>query len=94
MFGRPFDSNAVYEYHKFWANPTRDALQDYLDFSNRWNVPVMIGETGEYTNSLEREIPQAQRALQYRLVLLDLQESRHQYVGGLDPEAGRMGSGR
>jgi endoglucanase len=51
VFGRPFDSNAVYEYHKFWANPTRDALQDYLDFSNRWNVPVMIGETGEYTNS-------------------------------------------
>jgi endoglucanase len=50
VFGRPFDSNAVYEYHKFWANPTRDALQDYLDFSNRWNVPVMIGETGEYTN--------------------------------------------
>jgi hypothetical protein len=39
------------EYHKFWTNPTRDALQDYLDFSNRWNVPVMIGETGEYTNS-------------------------------------------
>jgi hypothetical protein len=51
VFGRPFDSNAVYEYHKFWANPTRDALQDYLDFSNRWNVPVMIGETGEYTDS-------------------------------------------
>jgi endoglucanase len=51
VFSRPFDSNAVYEYHKFWANPTRDALQDYLDFSNRWNVPVMIGETGEYTNS-------------------------------------------
>ncbi len=51
VFGRPFDSNAIYEYHKFWANPTRDALQDYLDFSNRWNVPVMIGETGEYTNS-------------------------------------------
>ncbi len=50
VFGRPFDSNAIYEYHKFWANPTRDALQDYLDFSNRWNVPVMIGETGEYTN--------------------------------------------
>jgi endoglucanase len=50
VFGRPFDSNVVYEYHKFWANPTRDALQDYLDFSNRWNVPVMIGETGEYTN--------------------------------------------
>ena len=50
MFGRPFDNNAVYTYHKFWANPTRDAVQDYLNFSNRWKVPVMIGETGEYND--------------------------------------------
>jgi hypothetical protein len=50
VFGRPFDNNAVYTYHKFWANPTRDAVQDYLNFSNRWNVPVMIGETGEYND--------------------------------------------
>ena len=27
VFGRPFDGNAVYTYHKFWANPTRDAVQ-------------------------------------------------------------------
>lgn len=50
MFDRPFDANAVYTYHKFWPNPTRDAIQSYLDFSNRWNVPVLIGETGEYNN--------------------------------------------
>jgi endoglucanase len=48
MFDRPFDSNAVYTYHKFWIAPTRDGLQEYIDFSNRWNVPVLIGETGEY----------------------------------------------
>jgi len=50
VFGRPFDGNAVYTYHKFWINPARDGLQEYLDFSNRWNVPVLIGETGEYNN--------------------------------------------
>jgi endoglucanase len=50
VFGRPFDANAVYTYHKFWATPTRDALQSYINFSNRWNVPVLIGETGEYNN--------------------------------------------
>jgi hypothetical protein len=50
VFGRPFDDNAVYTYHKFWANPTRDALQSYLNFSNRWKVPLLIGETGEFTN--------------------------------------------
>ena len=46
-FSRPFDDNAIYSYHKFWATPTRDAVQSYLDFSNRWNVPLLIGETGE-----------------------------------------------
>jgi endoglucanase len=50
MFDRPFDRNAVYTYHKFWANPTRDALQSYLNFSKRWNVPILIGETGEMNN--------------------------------------------
>ncbi len=47
VFGRPFDANAVYTYHKFWASPTRDSLQDYVNFSKRWNVPLLIGETGE-----------------------------------------------
>ena len=51
MFGRPFDANAVYTYHKFWAKPTRDALQSYLNFSNRWKVPLLIGETGEFSNA-------------------------------------------
>jgi aryl-phospho-beta-D-glucosidase BglC (GH1 family) len=47
VFGRPFDKNAVYTYHKFWARPTRDAVQSYVNFSYRWNVPILIGETGE-----------------------------------------------
>jgi endoglucanase len=51
VFDRPFDDNAVYTYHKFWINPTRDGVQDYLNFSNRWKVPVLIGETGEFNNS-------------------------------------------
>jgi endoglucanase len=51
VFGRPFDDNAVYTYHKFWANAERDAVQEYVDFSNRWKVPVLIGETGEYNDT-------------------------------------------
>ena len=46
-FSQPFDNNAIYSYHKFWAHPTRDAVQSYVDFSNRWNVPILLGETGE-----------------------------------------------
>jgi endoglucanase len=55
VFGRPFDNNAVYTYHKFWINPTRDGVQEYLNFSNRWRVPVLIGETGEFNNSWNKK---------------------------------------
>jgi endoglucanase len=51
VFGRPFDANAVYTYHKFWFEPNRAAVQEYVNYSNRWNVPVIIGETGEYSDS-------------------------------------------
>jgi endoglucanase len=50
VFDRPFDDNVIYTYHKFWVNPSRDGLQEYLNFSNRWHVPILIGETGEFNN--------------------------------------------
>jgi endoglucanase len=50
VFDEPFDGNAIYTYHKFWVNPSRDGLQEYLNFSNRWHVPILIGETGEFNN--------------------------------------------
>ena len=51
VFGRPFDANVVYTYHKFWAHLTRDSVQSYVNFGNRWNVPLLIGETGEYSDA-------------------------------------------
>ena len=54
VFDRPFDGNAVYTYHKFWAKPTRDALQSYVNFSRQWNVPILIGETGEFNDDWNR----------------------------------------
>jgi hypothetical protein len=60
VFGRPFDNNALYTFHKFWANPTRDAVQSYVNFSNLWNVPVIIGETGEYNDAWNAKFRQLQ----------------------------------
>jgi len=47
VFGPPFAANVAYTYHKFWARPDRDSIQDYVNFSNRYNVPVFLGEAGE-----------------------------------------------
>jgi len=50
-FGPPFDSNLIYQFHKYWTPPTREVIQDYLDFREKYNVPVYCGETGENTDS-------------------------------------------
>ncbi len=47
VFGPPFDNRTVYTFHKYWTATTRDVIQQYIDFSNRYNVPVYCGETGE-----------------------------------------------
>lgn len=49
-FGTPFDSKLVYTFHKYWTPPTTEVIQSYIDFSNKYNVPIYCGETGENTN--------------------------------------------
>jgi len=46
-FGTPFDSKAIYTFHKYWTDPTKQVIQDYIDFRDKYNVPIYCGETGE-----------------------------------------------
>jgi aryl-phospho-beta-D-glucosidase BglC (GH1 family) len=46
-FGSPFDTKLVYTFHKYWTAPTREVIQDYIDFSDKHKVPIYCGETGE-----------------------------------------------
>jgi hypothetical protein len=50
VFGPPFDNNVAYTYHKFWASTERDSVQSYVNFSNRYHVPLFLGESGELTD--------------------------------------------
>lgn len=47
IFTQPFDSKLVYTFHKYWTPTTQDVIQDYLDFRDKYNVPIYVGETGE-----------------------------------------------
>jgi endoglucanase len=47
VFGPPFDSNAIYTFHKYWTAPTKDVIQPYLDFRERYRAPIWMGESGE-----------------------------------------------
>ena len=46
-FGAPFDSKTIYTFHKYWTDPTKQVIQDYIDFRDKYNVPIYCGETGE-----------------------------------------------
>ncbi|MDB5006202.1 MAG: glycosyl hydrolase family 5 [Mucilaginibacter sp.] len=50
VFGPPFDSKLVYQFHKYWTEPTQKVIQDYIDFRDKYNVPIYCGETGENTD--------------------------------------------
>lgn len=47
VLGPPFDANAIYTFHKYWTAPTKDVIQPYLDFRERYQAPIWMGESGE-----------------------------------------------
>jgi len=51
VFGPPFDRNAMYTFHKYWTDPVKSVIQPYLDYRDRYNVPIWLGESGENTAS-------------------------------------------
>lgn len=50
VLGPPFTDNVMYEFHKYWTEPTQTVIQEYLDFRDHYNVPVWLGESGENTD--------------------------------------------
>jgi aryl-phospho-beta-D-glucosidase BglC (GH1 family) len=55
IFGPPFDKNVMYTFHQYWMPPTQDAVQKFVDFRARYNVPVWLGESGENTDAWVRQ---------------------------------------
>jgi aryl-phospho-beta-D-glucosidase BglC (GH1 family) len=50
VFGRPFDANVAYTFHKYWTKPDETVLRQYIDFRERYDVPIWLGESGENTD--------------------------------------------
>jgi len=47
VFGPPFDSNVMYTFHKYWTAPDASVIREYLDFRDKYHVPLWLGESGE-----------------------------------------------
>jgi len=50
VFEEMLDDNIVYEFHKYWFDVNQEAIQQYVDFRDKHQVPIYIGETGENTD--------------------------------------------
>ena len=50
VLGPPFDKNVMYTFHKYWTAPTQEVIQEYLDYRDKYNVPLFMGESGENTD--------------------------------------------
>jgi endoglucanase len=50
VFSEPFDDKAVYEFHKYWVPTVQGEIQSFLDYSEKYQVPIYCGETGENTD--------------------------------------------
>jgi len=47
VFGKPFDSNVMYTFHKYWTATDAGVIKEYLDYRDKYNVPIWLGESGE-----------------------------------------------
>ncbi|NWF89898.1 MAG: cellulase family glycosylhydrolase [Ignavibacteriaceae bacterium] len=50
IFGPPFDDKLAYTFHTYWTEVEQKVIQSYVDFSNKYNVPMWLGESGENTD--------------------------------------------
>ena len=50
VFGSPFDPKLAYTFHKYWMDVKQDAVQEYVDFRDRYDVPVWLGELRKVSN--------------------------------------------
>lgn len=50
VFGTPFADKVAYTFHKYWMDVNQQAIQEYLDFRDKHNVPIWMGESGENTD--------------------------------------------
>ncbi len=47
IFDKLLDDNVLYQFHKYWNNPDKESIGQYLEFREAHQVPIYMGEGGE-----------------------------------------------
>jgi aryl-phospho-beta-D-glucosidase BglC (GH1 family) len=46
-----FDDNMAISFHKYWNYTDQNSIQKFIDYREKYNIPVWMGESGENSNS-------------------------------------------
>ena len=50
-----FDNNIMYTCHRYGGEPTAQAIKDYIDFRDKTNLPMYMGEIGHNTDEWQSQ---------------------------------------
>lgn len=50
-----FDDNIMYTCHRYGGEPTAEAIKDYIDFRDKTNLPMYMGEIGHNTDEWQAQ---------------------------------------
>lgn len=50
-----FDHNIMYTCHRYGGEPTAEAIKDYIDFRDKTNLPMYMGEIGHNTDEWQKQ---------------------------------------
>lgn len=50
-----FDNNIMYTCHRYGGEPTAEAIKDYIDFRDKTNLPMYMGEIGHNTDEWQAQ---------------------------------------
>ncbi len=46
-----WDDNLAMSFHKYWNSTEQNSIQNFIDYREKYNVPIWMGESGENSNS-------------------------------------------
>lgn len=55
VLSAPFDDKIAYTFHKYWMPPVQEEIQEYVNFRDKYNVPILMGESGENEDAWVRD---------------------------------------
>ncbi|WP_031426819.1 cellulase family glycosylhydrolase [Flavimarina sp. Hel_I_48] len=47
----PWGDNMVLSFHKYWNNNDQGSIQQFLDYREKYQIPIWLGESGENSNT-------------------------------------------